>query len=233
MGLDALKRNSKYIEEKNRQLEKIKIKYDRTKHDLGERIKELHCMYGIMQLIEKHEQSIDKVLQGTADLIPPSWQYPSVTHACISYSGKTYHTKKFKKSRWKQSENIYAQKQNIGTIDVYYVKKMPQSDEGPFLKEERYLIQGIASRLGSFIERNQALDLLNESQKLLKQKNNDLEKKNIALKELVSQFDTKGTHFESSNTICTIVLTFQDIVFSNRFLSNCCAKLDSHNLSCR
>ncbi|MBU1087699.1 MAG: helix-turn-helix transcriptional regulator [Candidatus Omnitrophica bacterium] len=189
MGFDALMLNSKNVAKRIKELERIKIKYERTRHDLGERVKELHCMYGIMRLIEKYESSIDKVFQGTADLIPPSWQYPAVTHACISYAEKTYYTKKFRKSKWKQTADICAEKQKVGTVDVYYMKKMPESDEGPFLKEERALIQGIANRLGSFIERKDALSLLTESQKLLEQKNVDLNKKNIALKELVSQFE--------------------------------------------
>ncbi|MBU1044454.1 MAG: helix-turn-helix transcriptional regulator [Candidatus Omnitrophica bacterium] len=189
MGFDALNLNNKNIARRDKEFEKIKIKYERTRHDLGERVKELHCMYGIMQLIEKYESSIDKVLQGAAELIPPSWQYPAVTCACISYSDRTYCTKKFRKSKWKQSADIYADKQKVGSVDVYYSKNMPQSDEGPFLKEERALIEDIANRLGSFIGRKYALRMLTESQKLLEQKNNDLNKKNIALKELVAQFE--------------------------------------------
>ncbi|MFH1062216.1 MAG: helix-turn-helix transcriptional regulator [Candidatus Omnitrophota bacterium] len=189
MGFDALKPNNRNLVNRIKELEKIKIEYNQTRHDLGERVKELHCMYGIMQLIEKYDQSIEKVFQGTVDIIPRSWQYPAVTHASISYANRTYCTKKFRKSKWKQTADICAEKQKVGTVEVYYIKKMPQSDEGPFLKEERDLIQGIANRLGSFIERKDALSLLTESQKLLKQKNDDLNKKNIALKELVAQFE--------------------------------------------
>lgn len=173
----------------NKELEKIKIEYKRTRHDLGERVKELQCMYGIMQLIEKYDQCIEKVFQGTVDIIPAAWQYPLVTQASINYIDRSFCTKKFKKSKWKQTANIYADKQKIGVIEVYYMKKMPQSAEGPFLREERALIDGIANRLGSFIERKNALRLFAESQKLLEQRNEDLNRKNIALKELVAQFE--------------------------------------------
>jgi DNA-binding CsgD family transcriptional regulator len=189
MGFDALKKNNKDLIRRIKELEKIKIEYNRTRHDLGERVKELRCMYSITQLIEKYDHSIDKVFQGTVDIIPPSWQYPEVTRASIRYLGDFFYTSKFKKSKWKQSADIYASKKKVGSIKVYYTKKMPDSDEGPFLKEERALINGIAKKLGGFVERQQALMLLRESQKLLEQKNNDLNKKNIALKELVSQFE--------------------------------------------
>ena len=48
-------------------------------HDLGERVKELNCFYGISKLVEKQDISLKEIIQGTVDLIPPSWQYPEIT----------------------------------------------------------------------------------------------------------------------------------------------------------
>ena len=42
--------------------------------------------------------------------------------------------------------------EQFGTLEVYYLEKKPESDEGPFLKEERHLIHVIAERLGHIIE---------------------------------------------------------------------------------
>ncbi|MCK5577791.1 MAG: PAS domain S-box protein, partial [Dehalococcoidales bacterium] len=54
-------------------------KRKKMEHGLGERIKELACLYGVSQLVAKSGISLDGVLQGTVNLIPPGWQYPEIT----------------------------------------------------------------------------------------------------------------------------------------------------------
>ena len=121
-------------------------------HNLGERVKELNCLYGITRLVERDNPSLDYILQGVVDLIPPAWQYPEITCARIKLKEKRYQTTGFRMTRWKQSEDIVVHGQFAGTLEVYYLKQMPPSDEGPFLKEERNLIHVIAERLGRIIE---------------------------------------------------------------------------------
>ena len=121
-------------------------------HNLGERVKELNCLYGITRLVERDNPSLDYILQGVVDLIPPAWQYPEVTCARIKLKEKRYQTTRFRITRWKQSEDIVVHGKFAGTLEVYYLKQMPPSDEGPFLKEERNLIHVIAERLGRIIE---------------------------------------------------------------------------------
>ena len=41
----------------------------------------------------------------------------------------------------------------MGSLEVYYLEERPQSDEGPFLKEERHLLDAIAERLSRVVER--------------------------------------------------------------------------------
>jgi PAS domain S-box-containing protein len=43
-----------------------------------------------------------------------------------------------------------------GAIEICYLEERPEEDEGPFLKEERQLIEGLAERLGHVIERKRA-----------------------------------------------------------------------------
>jgi len=51
-----------------------------------------------------------------------------------------------------------------GTLEVYYLEEKPESDEGPFLKEERDLINAISDRIGTFIEHKNAEDELRENE---------------------------------------------------------------------
>lgn len=131
-------------------------------HDLGERVKELNCFYGISTLIETPGISLQEILQGTADLIPSSWQYPEITCARIILEGKTFRTAKFKETTWGQTCDFRVNGQRVGRVEVYYLEERPESDEGPFLKEERALITVIAERLGHITESRRAEEELRQ-----------------------------------------------------------------------
>lgn len=122
-------------------------------HHLGERVKELRCLYGIAQLVDHCGNDITRFLQGVAELIPPSWQYPEATCARITFNSEHYGTEGFTKTRWKQSADIMVDGRKAGVVEVCYLKKMLNSDEGPFLNEERALIDAIAKRIGRVAER--------------------------------------------------------------------------------
>jgi len=122
-------------------------------YDLTERVKELNCLYGISKLIENPELSIEEIIQGTVDLIPPAWQHPEITCSRIILGDKEYKTRNFEKTNWKQACDITMHGGRVGSFEVYYLEEKPEIDEGPFLKEERTLINAIAERLGHIVER--------------------------------------------------------------------------------
>jgi signal transduction histidine kinase len=129
-------------------------------HDLIERIKELNCLYGISRLVENEALSLDEILQGVAELIPPAWQYPEVACARIRLGNKAYMTTNFKETPWEQREIIPVSGEVAGKLQVCYLDERPFAYEGPFLKEERDLIHGIAERLGHIIESKRAQKVL-------------------------------------------------------------------------
>lgn len=136
-------------------------------HDLGERVKELNCLYSMSKLLENPDASLDDILQATVNLIPPAWQYPSVTRGRIILEDRTVRTRKFKATAWRQASDINVHGKRVGSLEVYYLEEMPEMDEGPFLAEERSLINVIAERLGSIIERKRAEAALEEHQRML------------------------------------------------------------------
>ncbi len=84
-------------------------------------------------------------------ILPPGWQYPDICQASIRYGGKSYQTPGFQESPWVQSADIVVQDEIVGNISVLYSEERPQADEGPFLKEERKLINTIAEQFGFHI----------------------------------------------------------------------------------
>ncbi len=161
----------------------------KIEHDLRERIKELRCLYGIAQLVERCGDSLGRLLQAIADLIPPSWQYPDVTCARISLDGKQYTTDGFRATRWKQFADIAVSGENTGRVEVYYLKMMPDSDEGPFLKEERALIDAIAERMGRIVERMQAAEEVRRAHNELQLERGALQEANIALRAVLARIE--------------------------------------------
>ncbi len=136
-------------------------------HALGERIKELDCLYGVSGLVDQPGVSLDEILQGTVDLIPPAWQYPEITCARIVVEGREFSTGNFDTSPWQQTAAILVRGEQSGTVQVGYLRERPPLEEGPFLKEERHLIDAIAEQLGKLIERIRAEDQVREHHQFL------------------------------------------------------------------
>ena len=126
---------------------------DQIEIALGERIKELNCLYGISQLAERRLHSLDDLLQELVNFLPYSWQYPEITCARILYKGKTYTSDKFRMSNWRQSARIYMYHEPVGEVGIFYLEECPPADEGPFLQEERALLDTVAEQIGTIATR--------------------------------------------------------------------------------
>ncbi|GAI56476.1 unnamed protein product, partial [marine sediment metagenome] len=126
---------------------KMEKTLEKERHDLGERVKELDCLYGISRLVEKENISLEEIIEGAVNLIPSSWQYPEITAARIVLDDQSFQSKNFRESAYKQTQEIVINGKKAGVVEVVYLEERPESDEGPFLKEERNLINAIAERL--------------------------------------------------------------------------------------
>ncbi len=116
--------------------------------ELRERAKELSCLYTVEELFNRPGISLPDIIRGIVDAIPAGWQYPELCRASISHAGETYHRPDFAETPWVMHSEILSQDVVVGMVSVYYTAERPAADEGPFLKEERRLIDAIADRLG-------------------------------------------------------------------------------------
>jgi len=164
--------------------QKISI-FKKPAHTLGERVKELDCLYGISGLVETPGISLDEILQGSVELLPSAWQYPQITCARITLGDREYKTGNFHESKWKLASEIKVEGKRSGSVEVYYLEEQPKEYEGPFLKEERALIDVVTERLGRIIQRVQVQErvehltlvlraIRNVNQLIIREKNPDV-----------------------------------------------------------
>jgi two-component system, NarL family, sensor kinase len=134
-------------------------------HDVGERVKELTALHGVAQLLSDSARSVPSLLEEIASALPPAWQYPEITTARIQFDGFDYTSEGFASSSWKQACEVTLADGRPLIMEVFYLTEQPAEWEGPFLAEERRLINSLAQMLKAALDRRQAEEALKESER--------------------------------------------------------------------
>lgn len=135
-----------------------------AERDLNERLKELSCLYAIANIVKTPEITLDEVYQQVVNLLASGLQYPETASAKINFGGNEFKTENHKETEWKLSSDIKINGARAGTVEITYLEKKPDNDEGPFMKEEHLLLGAVAERLGRIAERNLAQEGLKVSE---------------------------------------------------------------------
>ena len=131
----------------------------RFERQLKERLKEIEILYNLSQLSEREDLPLTALYQELTDFLSKGWLYSEIACSRIVVEGVEYRSKNFEDSAWKLSAPLLVNKAIKGMIEVAYLKEMPKEDEGPFLQEERKLINAIAQQLGKIIEQKHSEDV--------------------------------------------------------------------------
>jgi hypothetical protein len=118
---------------------------------LQERAKELNCLYEVDEILSRPDDSVDDIGRRIVNVLPKGYQHVDVCRARLTLLGRTYRSEGLVETEWRQSADIAVQDDLVGEVEIFYSADRPKSDEGPFLKEERRLINAVAERLGLFI----------------------------------------------------------------------------------
>jgi len=156
---------------------------------LRERIKELNCLYGIARLAERYGDSMDNFLSFLVDFLPLSWQYPEIACVRIVFEDKTYKSKTFKVTKWRQSSRIMVHNEPAGDVAIFYLEERKAADEGPFLKEERILLDEVARQIDTIAVRISAERELQEINKQLSLERMALQEANSALRAVLARIE--------------------------------------------
>jgi len=157
--------------------------------ELKERIKELNCLYEMTRMAEKHHDSMEEFLKNLVEFIPRSWKYAEIACASIVFHNETYKSKNFKWTGWRQSSQIIVNDDLVGDVTIIYTEERPEEKEGPFLKEERKLLDSIAQRIGETYVRIMAQQELRENNMQLLIERKTLQETNAALRIVLSNIE--------------------------------------------
>jgi len=132
------------------------LSHNLSRFELRERVKELTCMYNIANLAVTSDQHPDPFLQQVVEQLPAAYLYPEITSARLVLDGKSYMTPGFAEFPRSQSADVLVGGLKRGAVEVVYREPRPELDEGPFLAEERRLLDSVAREIAIIIERRQA-----------------------------------------------------------------------------
>lgn len=124
-----------------------------------ERLKELSCINQTTNII--HEgKSIEETLQKIVLILPKAWQYPEDTVARIIYDEQEFRSPRFQETEWIQEQNFETIDNKNGAIQIYYTKEYPTYFEGPFLREERDLINNLSNLILGYLNSLKAKEFI-------------------------------------------------------------------------
>ena len=121
--------------------------------DLRERGKEIDAFATAIQLCFREDLPDPAArLAALALRLPEFWLHPEHAIACIRYGGARFVSIGFKDSPWRQIAHFRTMDGIEGSIELAYTCELPELDEGPFLAEERVLIDKLASLLSGYLD---------------------------------------------------------------------------------
>jgi len=141
---------------------------------LEERIKELNCLFALSRIVEQPGISLEQILQETTNLLRNAYQHPDKICVRVTFEGVRYKTDNFEKSEFSQYAQIKIHGEKAGTIEVYYLGEEAESDESPFIKEERDLLDAVAEHLGRIAERKKTGEKLQLFRDLIDRSNDNV-----------------------------------------------------------
>ena len=120
--------------------------------ELRERVKELTLLHHATRLLHE-DKPLEILLRELIGLLPAGWQCPELLEARITVASLVVSTPQFQVTPWSQRAEFPIHGAQPGLLEIVYRENPSVGADGPFLPEERSLIDSLASLLASFFER--------------------------------------------------------------------------------
>lgn len=124
--------------------------------ELGERVKEVTCLYQISRLTQERDFQLADFFDAAVNIMPQAWQFPEVACARIVVEGDEFRSPNFGELKARQSEPIVVDSKELGFVEVGYLEQRPECEEGPFFREERQLVEAVSKTISDVISRKRS-----------------------------------------------------------------------------
>jgi len=124
--------------------------FEKLLNDNRERLKELTAINEATRILTQNSPVPD-TLQKICRILPNAWQYPENTAVRIRFDEKEFVSENFRETEWEQEQVFTTIDNLVGSVEVFYLKEYPEEFEGPFLKEERNLINTLSSLIEGYL----------------------------------------------------------------------------------
>jgi CheY-like chemotaxis protein len=145
-----------------------KIQLEKLTFDMTERRKELQSINRTTEILKKGT-SLSELLQEICSVLPEAMQFPAQTVARITYGNQSFTSSGFVETPWKMEQTFDTPDSKKGSIEIYYLSEFPEAGEGPFLPEERHLIDNLAALISGTVSKKALSELLIRNTERLKE----------------------------------------------------------------
>ncbi len=139
-----------------------------TESDLNERVKELRTLYGATRALARWDHSLEERLGELVEALPGGFLHPEITAARVRWGPRTFTCGRFRETPWMLTATIGGKSGAVGRLDVALLEERPAQTggEGPFLPEERELLNAVAIAIGETLERERIQTEFTQVQKM-------------------------------------------------------------------
>ena len=116
-------------------------------HQLARRVTDLECLNRISHLRGETDSSLNDIFLKAAGLIPSAWLYADEAVSRIVFDGRQYAIRGYPYGKESLRADILVEGKKRGFVEVCYIQDKPVLEDGPFLKDERDLLEIIATEL--------------------------------------------------------------------------------------
>lgn len=145
-----------------------KIQLEKLTADITERRKELDGINRTTEILKK-STSLAELFRQICIFLPEAMQFPAQSATRIRYGDQQFSSNNFRETPWKLAQTFDAPNAVTGSIEVFYLEEFPEAGEGPFLPEERHLIDNLAELIAGTVSKKALGELLVKNTERLKE----------------------------------------------------------------
>ncbi len=134
---------------------------------LDARVRELRCLLSVSSLLAEREAPFPDLLQQLVSIVPLAYRYPEIARARVRIEDRSWQASDFRETSWEQTSVISTVARRVGSVQVCYLEQRPEEAEGPFLEEERELLDAVGEMLAQRVERERAMEALRVNEQRL------------------------------------------------------------------